>query len=580
MPSGVGGRFVATTGQLTGMRGVYLVASELCRIGLTASPTSRSAIGADILVTDQRCQKTFSVQVKTNARTFSFWLLNKKSKEMVSPTLIYVLVNIRPRSPKKDKEEVEYFVVPSTVIAQKMKTDVQGPKKTEWHSIYRSQVEEYKDCWDMFVTKPQILIVGAHGAVGSHSLLKLYGNENLSVLILPSELESFRKDRFMHEDEWHPSDRTFISSDTCVVGGPCSAGKVAVYTTETISAGFFKPGGVAVIASKIFHYDSVIETLKPVLNGDTLIFELANGLKPEVTLERKCRERDVWNPVIRGVVMGGTHNTFDGNAWGVHSGIASFVIGHWERGHSAEFQCQLETIAGLYPSDRFRVEPRYGNDFRTLSFDKILANLVNPISAFTGCITVEYVTDDLPRGIITKCFNQGIDVGMALGLALADREDVIRRKLEMYEKAGQAAKAHLPSMGQDALRAALNRTPLYHENEHIGVAVVKEGLEAKTPFHASSIDDFNRLLDLVTEHYGRLYARDKDEAATFLIGLMMRNRYSLGLEPNNKPLYEQFDGLEDIETGAKVDYSGLRRIRDIDEAASVFAENFRGLLRK
>src|SRR5439155_25614959 len=70
--------------QLTGMRGVYLVAPELSRRGFIASPTSRSAIGADILATDQACRRTYSVQVKTNAKTFGFWLLTEKARTTVS----------------------------------------------------------------------------------------------------------------------------------------------------------------------------------------------------------------------------------------------------------------------------------------------------------------------------------------------------------------------------------------------------------------------------------------------------------------------------------------------------------------
>jgi hypothetical protein len=70
---------MASMQQLTGMRGVYLVAAELSRLGFIASPTSRSAIGADILVTDQSCQNTFSVQVKTNAH-IQFLASYKKSK--------------------------------------------------------------------------------------------------------------------------------------------------------------------------------------------------------------------------------------------------------------------------------------------------------------------------------------------------------------------------------------------------------------------------------------------------------------------------------------------------------------------
>ena len=59
---------------MTGMLGVYLTAAELSRLGFIVSPTSRSAFGADLLVPDQHCRKTWSVQVKTtiewNASSF------------------------------------------------------------------------------------------------------------------------------------------------------------------------------------------------------------------------------------------------------------------------------------------------------------------------------------------------------------------------------------------------------------------------------------------------------------------------------------------------------------------------------
>ncbi len=136
---------MASKGQLTGMRGVYLVASELSRLGFIASPTSRSAIGADILVTDQSCQRSYSVQVKTNARTFNFWLLSKKAKEQVSRSHIYALVNIRSR---KDGEEIEYYIVHSRVVANRMIHDKRP--KSEWWAIYRSKVEKYQNKWSVF----------------------------------------------------------------------------------------------------------------------------------------------------------------------------------------------------------------------------------------------------------------------------------------------------------------------------------------------------------------------------------------------------------------------------------------------
>ena len=136
---------MASRQQLTGMRGVYLVASELSRLGFIASPTSRSAIGADILVTDQSCQQSYSVQVKTNARTFNFWLLSKKAKGQVSVTHIYVLMNIRSR---KDREEIEYYVVPSSVVADKMVHE--KSRNSEWWAIFRSEVAEFRNKWSVF----------------------------------------------------------------------------------------------------------------------------------------------------------------------------------------------------------------------------------------------------------------------------------------------------------------------------------------------------------------------------------------------------------------------------------------------
>ena len=127
-------------GQLTGMVGVYIVATELTRQGFIACTTSRNARGADILVTDQNCRHACSLQVKTNAKNASFWLLNPHAKEMVASTHFYVFVNAVEDKP-------EFFVVPSRVVARKMVVDKQ--RKSTWYSIYRKEVKEFKDKWGL-----------------------------------------------------------------------------------------------------------------------------------------------------------------------------------------------------------------------------------------------------------------------------------------------------------------------------------------------------------------------------------------------------------------------------------------------
>ena len=129
--------------QMTGMLGVYLVAAELSRRGFIVSPTSRSAAGADLLVTDQKCQKAWSVQVKTNNKSANFWLVGAKAKEIISDSHMYVFVNVG------HGERAEYIVVPSTHVAEKV---VHEKSKTgsEWYSFMRSDRPVAGEGWELF----------------------------------------------------------------------------------------------------------------------------------------------------------------------------------------------------------------------------------------------------------------------------------------------------------------------------------------------------------------------------------------------------------------------------------------------
>ena len=128
--------------QLTGMRGVYLVAAELAARGLIASPTSRSAAGADLLVTDLNCENAFSVQVKTNAKPASFWLTGPKAQSISSLSHVYVFVNIQPRT-----ERHEFFVVPSEFVAQHIRFD--ELPKSKWYSFRKKDAEKFRSNWTL-----------------------------------------------------------------------------------------------------------------------------------------------------------------------------------------------------------------------------------------------------------------------------------------------------------------------------------------------------------------------------------------------------------------------------------------------
>jgi len=130
----------------TGMQVVYLVAAELTGRGFIVSVTSRNAFGADLLVTSQGCETTWSVQVKTNRVTPSFWLLNSHAQQMKYPSHVYVFVNL------KGNDRPEYYVVGSGFVSDHV--CVQETKGGIWYSFSRNDAKPYLEGWDKAFGNP------------------------------------------------------------------------------------------------------------------------------------------------------------------------------------------------------------------------------------------------------------------------------------------------------------------------------------------------------------------------------------------------------------------------------------------
>ncbi len=128
-----------TKNYFTGMAGVYFVASELSSRGYIAAVTTGNAPGVDIIASTPDLKKTFNIQVKTNSvdGTQSFWLINEKSKKLVSPNHVYVFVNM------KEKSNHDIYIVKSKTVADKMYIGKDGT----WPSFYRDK--KYKEKWDL-----------------------------------------------------------------------------------------------------------------------------------------------------------------------------------------------------------------------------------------------------------------------------------------------------------------------------------------------------------------------------------------------------------------------------------------------
>ncbi|MBK9002189.1 MAG: aspartate ammonia-lyase [Myxococcales bacterium] len=98
---------------VAGNAGVLFVAAELSRRGLNALPTIRNTEGVDIIASEPLGGASVGIQVKTNQSGQKKWLLSKKSEELKSPTLFYVLVNLGGLG-----ELPKFHIVPSKVVAK------------------------------------------------------------------------------------------------------------------------------------------------------------------------------------------------------------------------------------------------------------------------------------------------------------------------------------------------------------------------------------------------------------------------------------------------------------------------------
>ena len=135
---------MASKGQKTGMRAVFQVAAEIVARGFIVSPTSRSAFGADLLVTNESCSRAFSVQVKANAQPAGFWLVGEHAKHLSSPSHIYVFVNF-----DEGEKENGYYIVPSKVVKRRMESST-AKTGSKWHQFNKSDAEKYRNAWKLF----------------------------------------------------------------------------------------------------------------------------------------------------------------------------------------------------------------------------------------------------------------------------------------------------------------------------------------------------------------------------------------------------------------------------------------------
>ena len=93
------------------------------------------------------------MQVKTNFGRPTFWLVNKHSDQIASPSHVFVLVNLNQRNPRQQTRPPEFYVVPSRIVAKRMR--ITPPRKSGaiFYSVFANDVAKYRDRWSVFAKR-------------------------------------------------------------------------------------------------------------------------------------------------------------------------------------------------------------------------------------------------------------------------------------------------------------------------------------------------------------------------------------------------------------------------------------------
>lgn len=209
------------------------------------------------------------------------------------------------------------------------------------------------------------------------------------------------------------------------------------------------PDALVITAVKTFDLETAAAALKPHLLDDTTVAILANGLAPELELQRTLDR-----PVVRIVAEFGV--TLDGpgavSAWGGRALLA--------RGEAED-----RVAAALAPTGLTIVRV---DDLRAVAWDKMAINCVaNPLAALTGARNRDLVApqlEDLRRGVVAEVMAVAAAEGVAMAPDTAARVDAVLSRSH-----------NLNSMAQDVLRGRI--TEIDHLNGFVAALGEHHGID-------------------------------------------------------------------------------------------------------
>ena len=125
--------------QVTGNTGMYYICFILSKMGWNAMPTSRNAKGVDIIIYNQDCSKTFTIQVKT---------LSKKSPVPLGSKLDHLFADYVIVCNNVSTETPQCFILTPDEVKKIVHRGEKDGRISFWLQPKDYENEKFKESWN------------------------------------------------------------------------------------------------------------------------------------------------------------------------------------------------------------------------------------------------------------------------------------------------------------------------------------------------------------------------------------------------------------------------------------------------
>ena len=221
-----------------------------------------------------------------------------------------------------------------------------------------------------------------------------------------------------------------------------------------------------ILCVKSYNTDLTLGPMSKIMNEDTWILSLQNGLDNEERIKDFLRRNSLPGRIMGGITCHGV--TYKGPGLVKHAGKGDTMIGDFDGGGSAGQTEEIRRIAQHFKKAGMDVDVVDSID-REIWAKTIINSVINPITAITGKRNGILVENLALKEIARQLIREGVAVAKAYGLDITE-EEMVERTMGVAARTA----SNRSSMLQDIMRKRRTEIDsingaIYHKGKEVGM---------------------------------------------------------------------------------------------------------------